>query len=280
MSIGEINLLMFVKAEYAVRGRLLARAMELEKELQDPEKAAALPFSKIVRCNIGNPQAVGQKPLTYVRQCLSLLMNPTLLQPPALEAIQSLYPDDVLDRARALLGAVPNSSVGAYSDSQGVYLVRQHVANFISSVRAALCGHSHDDVGTVYPCVGWREWAGVSGTVLLVFEQLSVLDSRWTPTAFIIPDDDDHHPDDPTLQLLCAQRDGFPAAPEDIFLTDGASAGVKALMALLIRGPQDAVLAPVPQVRSLFWQLHASQHPLAWHPGSLCKVVAVLVARL
>ena len=34
--------------------------------------------------------------------------------------------------------------------------------------------------------------------------------------------------------------------PSDIFLTDGASAGVKALV-LLVRGPHDAVLVPVPQ---------------------------------
>jgi alanine transaminase len=42
-------------------------------------------------------------------------------------------------------------------------------------------------------------------------------------------------------------RDGYPASPDDIFLTDGASAGVKAMCNLLIRGPQDAVIAPVPQ---------------------------------
>jgi len=33
----------------------------------------------------------------------------------------------------------------------------------------------------------------------------------------------------------------------DIYLTDGASAGVKTLMQILIRGPQDAVLVPIPQ---------------------------------
>ena len=51
LSLAEINPLV-VKAQYAVRGRLLNRAMELEKELKAGKE---LPFKKIVRCNIGNP---------------------------------------------------------------------------------------------------------------------------------------------------------------------------------------------------------------------------------
>ena len=46
-----------IKAEYAVRGAIVARATELEKELQSGNK---LPFEKLVYCNIGNPQALGQ----------------------------------------------------------------------------------------------------------------------------------------------------------------------------------------------------------------------------
>lgn len=163
MQVDSLNQLV-VKAEYAVRGRLLDRAKELELQLANGEP---LPFKRIVRCNIGNPQAVGQKPLTFVRQTLSVLMNPALLE------MDIGYPADVLERSKAYLASVP--SAGAYSDSQGVHLIRQHVAEFI------------------------------------------------------------------------AARDGYPASADDIFLTDGASAGVKALMQLMIRGPQDAVLVPVPQ---------------------------------
>jgi len=152
-------------ASYAVRGRLLDRASELEQQLK---AGAELPFSRIVKCNIGNPQALAQKPLSFVRRTLSLMMNPELLQAPP-----PSYPVDIVERARMYAGAVP--SVGAYSDSQGVALVREHVAQFI------------------------------------------------------------------------AERDGHPADPTDIFLTDGASAGVKALMQLMVRGPHDAVLAPIPQ---------------------------------
>ena len=109
-------------AQYAVRGRLLDRAGQLEAQLRE---GVQLPFERIVKCNIGNPQALGQKPLSFVRRTLSLLLNPELLN----ESLSS-YPADVVERARAYKGAVP--SVGAYSDSQGVTLVREHVAEFIS----------------------------------------------------------------------------------------------------------------------------------------------------
>lgn len=34
------------------------------------------PFNKVVWCNIGNPQILGQKPITYFRQVLSLCECP------------------------------------------------------------------------------------------------------------------------------------------------------------------------------------------------------------
>jgi aspartate/methionine/tyrosine aminotransferase len=43
------------------------------------------------------------------------------------------------------------------------------------------------------------------------------------------------------------RRDGIPADPEEIFLTDGASAGAKVVLDLLIRDENDGVLIPVPQ---------------------------------
>ena len=59
-------------------------------------------------------------------------MNPELL-----ETSLPTYPADVVARARSYVSAVP--SVGAYSDSQGVPLVREHVAQFIAE-RAAPAG--------------------------------------------------------------------------------------------------------------------------------------------
>ena len=65
-----------VEAEYAVRGEILDRSEELQKQLDAGEK---LPFEKIVPCNIGNPQALGQHPISFARQVLSLVLNPELV---------------------------------------------------------------------------------------------------------------------------------------------------------------------------------------------------------
>lgn len=43
------------------------------------------------------------------------------------------------------------------------------------------------------------------------------------------------------------KRDGHAANPDDIYLTDGASAGCHYLMNILIRGSEDAVMCPIPQ---------------------------------
>lgn len=104
-----------LETHYAVRGPIVARAQELERA-----------GKKIIYCNIGNPQALGQKPITYVRQMLALAEWPELaaLAPEA-------FPADVLEAARAI-GANAAGGVGAYSESKGLRFVRQAVARFIA----------------------------------------------------------------------------------------------------------------------------------------------------
>ena len=51
--------------EYAVRGELAIKAETLRDQLN---KANSLPFKTIVNCNIGNPQQLQQKPITFFRQ--------------------------------------------------------------------------------------------------------------------------------------------------------------------------------------------------------------------
>lgn len=65
------------KAEYAVRGDIVVRAGEIAKELKAGKK---YPFSDIVMCNIGNPQALGQKPVTFYRQVLAICDYPQVQQ--------------------------------------------------------------------------------------------------------------------------------------------------------------------------------------------------------
>ena len=63
-----------VEAEYAVRGKILDRAGEIERDMaENPDK---WPFKEIVRCNIGNPQALGQAPPAFARAVLSQVVLP------------------------------------------------------------------------------------------------------------------------------------------------------------------------------------------------------------
>ena len=124
------------EAKYAVRGELAIKSEEYRTQLkeaasQDPPTPpeSSLPFDKVISANIGNPQQLDQKPITFFRQVLSILEYPALLENE--KALQSSfgYKQDVIDRAKWLLNEV--NSVGAYSQSQGVPAIRQSVANFI-----------------------------------------------------------------------------------------------------------------------------------------------------
>ncbi|GJJ69612.1 alanine transaminase [Entomortierella parvispora] len=115
------------KAEYAVRGELAIRSEDLKNELA---KGAKLPFKRVVGCNIGNPQALDQKPITFFRQVASLVEYPELLKDENAEAAARLFPSDAIARAKLLLKNI--GSVGAYSHSQGIPHIRENVAKFIS----------------------------------------------------------------------------------------------------------------------------------------------------
>lgn len=49
--------------------------------------------------------------------------------PPLVELVKDKWPSDVVDRAKELQEAI--GSIGAYSHSKGVPLIRKHVAQFI-----------------------------------------------------------------------------------------------------------------------------------------------------
>jgi len=100
--------------EYAVRGPIVARAQELERAGR-----------KIIYCNIGNPQALGQKPMTIVRQVLALCEYPELAEKPA-----DVFQAEAIAEARAILTGSKHG-LGAYSDSKGVKVIREAVAAFI-----------------------------------------------------------------------------------------------------------------------------------------------------
>nr|AIT69933.1 alanine transaminase [Ahnfeltiopsis flabelliformis] len=109
--------------EYAVRGELVLRAEALAKQLPSVD----LPFDKIVYCNIGNPQSVGQSPITFVRQVLAGVTCPSLLQPES----GNVFPSDVVKRVTDVLAA--SHGVGAYSESKGIRFIRERVANALQA---------------------------------------------------------------------------------------------------------------------------------------------------
>jgi aspartate/methionine/tyrosine aminotransferase len=100
--------------EYAVRGPIVERAQQLEKQGRE-----------IIYCNIGNPQSLGQKPITWLRQLLALCEYPALM-----ETARGVFPADAVETAKAILNG-SRYGLGAYSESKGVRFIREAVAEFI-----------------------------------------------------------------------------------------------------------------------------------------------------
>jgi alanine transaminase len=113
-----------LKVEYAVRGELAIKAEDYRVQLKTANNG--LPFDRIISSNIGNPQQKGldQPPITFVRQLAALMEYPALA-----DLAPGVFPDDVVQRAKELQEEI--GSIGAYSHSQGVPLIREHVAKFI-----------------------------------------------------------------------------------------------------------------------------------------------------
>lgn len=119
ISVDNINKNVF-DAEYSVRGYMSIRAERLRSELRAGE---SLPFTSVIACNVGNPLAVGKKPLTFARQLLSAIHSPDLIK-------EMQVPDEVKDRAHKILDAT-GGEIGAYTPIKGYKFVIDHVAEFI-----------------------------------------------------------------------------------------------------------------------------------------------------
>lgn len=87
---------------------------------------------EVICANSGNAHAMGQKPLTFVRQVLALCMAPFLLENPT---VSNIFPVDAVARAKDYLsdiGSSPSSGAGPWADARGSLRIRQQVAQFIS----------------------------------------------------------------------------------------------------------------------------------------------------
>jgi alanine transaminase len=111
-----------VEMEYAVRGPIPQRALQMKREGR-----------KIIACNIGNPQSLGQKPLTFFRQVLSLVEYPELIvqeRKRKNEGGDNLIPVSVLDVAEDVLSKM-ETGMGAYTESKGPLFIREAIAAYI-----------------------------------------------------------------------------------------------------------------------------------------------------
>ncbi|KAK4474964.1 hypothetical protein MN116_002067 [Schistosoma mekongi] len=109
-----------VKLQYAVRGPIVLRALELEKEISQGSNKL---FDKVIRCNIGDCHASGQKPISFIREVLCAATNTRIMD-------TNIVPDDAKLRAKRFLDSC-GGSVGVYSQSTGVEVVREDVAKYI-----------------------------------------------------------------------------------------------------------------------------------------------------
>ncbi|CAL8292893.1 unnamed protein product [Lota lota] len=122
------------QVEYAVRGPMVMRAVQIEEELK---KGVKKPFTEVIKANVGDAHAMGQKPITFIRQVLALCAYPALLE-------DDKFPEDAKKRARHILAGCGGQSIGAYSASQGIECIRKDVASFIEKRDGGIpCNHDN-----------------------------------------------------------------------------------------------------------------------------------------
>ncbi len=156
-----------VHAQYAVRGELAIKSEQYRAQLAKGE-GKDLPFDSVISANIGNPQQLDQKPLTFFRQVTSILENPQLLESEQVLKDSLGYKSDVIDRAKRLLKDV--KSVGAYSQSQGAPGIRQSVADFIERRD----GYPSDPAN-IYLCAGASSGVNALMNVICATPQTGIL---------------------------------------------------------------------------------------------------------
>ena len=96
---------------------------------------------------------MGNKPITFIRQVLAIVTHPPLLESPD-------FPDDAKSRARDILNGCKGGSVGSYSDSPGLEIIRRHVAEYIKERDGGI----ESDWQKIMLCAGASE---VSNTAIL-----------------------------------------------------------------------------------------------------------------
>lgn len=112
-------------AEYAVRGPVAIRAAGIKKEMAEGKK---FKFDRLVPMHSGNPQALGQPPLTFGREVLSLMFHHQFGQ----KVDYSRYSEDAVARARYYLENMDPQAIGAYAGhASGYDPIKKDVVDYI-----------------------------------------------------------------------------------------------------------------------------------------------------
>jgi alanine transaminase len=150
-----------IQAKYEVRGGIVIKSDEIRREM---EKGKKYPFDNMVAWNIGNPQNLGQIPISFPREVLGCLYS---------GETSDTYGKDAVNRATSYKGELKN--IENYTYYKGLNIVRDNIAKFIT------------------------------------------------------------------------QRDHCETFKENLFLSNGASGGIKIVLQALLQDSKDTVLAPIPQ---------------------------------
>ncbi|XP_064818255.1 alanine aminotransferase 2-like, partial [Oncorhynchus masou masou] len=92
------------------------------------------PLKEVIDISSGDSHRTGIKPISFVRQVLSVCLYPELLHDDTL-------PVDVRQRAQRLLGECDGGSVGSYTDPCGLPHVQRSVAEFITGRDGGVPSH-------------------------------------------------------------------------------------------------------------------------------------------
>ncbi|KAL3938080.1 MAG: hypothetical protein SGBAC_006928 [Bacillariaceae sp.] len=131
------------RMEYAVRGQVVIAADKLNAALKaHTPDSEDFDFEKILYTNIGNPQSVGQKELTWPRQVLSLVQLPDEVGVDHPDVLK-MYPKDAVKRAKEIKLGLGSGS-GAYSHSKGARAIRDDVAAFIKKRDEGVASDAED----------------------------------------------------------------------------------------------------------------------------------------
>uniref|UniRef100_A0A8C5A2S4 alanine transaminase n=1 Tax=Gadus morhua TaxID=8049 RepID=A0A8C5A2S4_GADMO len=103
------------------RGALVRQAVRIEEEIKQGMKK---PYNEVIDVSRDNPHATGMKPMSFSRQVIASCIYPELID-------SDKMPLDVRERAKTLLECI-GGSVGCYSDTIGIPIMRDSVSDFLT----------------------------------------------------------------------------------------------------------------------------------------------------